>query len=173
MLQRARAALPEVLHDESGQAGLAHGAGFSLPIPNGFRALTSGGPLDELRKAGGVALAEEKPPALDNPFLGSIVVTPIPQTNFDEKDPAACATVSDQIATVTGTTLRRHGIVKAVWGDTCQFEIAAPKEKPNRGGRGTVARAGSNLWMIMCNFDVRDQTSLNACDAVAAGFKSE
>ena len=156
------------------------GAGYSLLVPSGFAALPSGKPLrdipdfspaEALLRAGGVVLVESVGPEVEKPFLGSIVVTPVPLDRFDPADAALCSSVATQMATAAGAGVKQQGIVEMPWGKTCQFAVGGSKEIPQRGGRGTVMRAGTSFWMITCNFDLRDKPAQDACDEVLASFE--
>jgi len=156
----------------------SRGAGYSVVVPPGFRALPASVPsatnpqVEALLRAGGLVLVEEARPAVGDPFLASIVITPAAEERLDA-DSARCASVAAEMARSTGTAVSRQAIVEMPWGKTCQVEVAASTGQPNRGGRWTVMRAASKTWMVTCNFDLRDKPARDACDAVLASVTTD
>jgi len=152
-----------------GSKAIAKGATFSVPVPDGYRVatdprLTKGAP-------GGVVLMAKKRVA-EGIFLGSIVVTRVPQgKDFDVKKLEVCQEIAEQFAKAAPVKLKRAELVETAAGKTCQYEVA-DRTRAHRSATGTVMyKTRDNCWVLTCNFDERDPGAREACDEALGEWK--
>ena len=147
---------------------------FSIPIPDGY-AKVDDQAIAALEQIGGVALASERRLPLDDFFLASIVLAPIPSTaGVDLTDATQCQEIGAEAAKVIGEgKLDKAEVIRTpATGPTCAYEISGG-QNPNRRARNVVQQREGRGWNITCNYDQRDPDAPAACDAVVQGFRFE
>jgi hypothetical protein len=150
---------------------VAHGAGFSIPIPTGFSEAPEEAAAS-IHRAGGVLLVQKAAPALPSAMAANIVVTAVKPGELDSAGPSGCARLSRRWVK-DGATIEKQGIVPALWGPVCQIDLTNPKKHPHGGSRITIVALNKKFSTITCNYDLRDDAALGACDKVVAGFRMQ
>ncbi|HYV48383.1 MAG TPA: hypothetical protein VFA20_26165 [Myxococcaceae bacterium] len=149
---------------------VAHGRGYTVPVPAGFFEVKEGAPpqIMSLRNAGGIVLAEKVRPAFEDGFLGSFVVTPIIPFTIDPADAATCELLSNTTMQQIANDLDSAKIITLKIGKTCQW-VSHSHAEPHRGATGTVM-PGPDAWMLVCSYDLRDPPAQAGCQQVVEGW---
>ena len=144
---------------------------YSVPIPSGFFVPnTLGGlmPIEEVRGVGGLILVQRRTPALDNGFLGSIVVAPIGTNDVDPTDEALCRSAAEQAPGI----IESIRIVQGKNGPRCEAKKRDP-EQATRGATFSIFASASGSWGVTCNYDTRDNQAIEACAEVLDGWRAK
>ena len=118
--------------------------------------------VDDLSKKMGqpVHAIMTKPRAAPGHFVTSIVVSPVPTSDFNPE--TICAEVADLTAKIVGAKAEAPKLVEFPFGKTCQFEMGDEKQQAIQ----TVVYLETKFWTVTCNFDRRDTSSPKECDEV-------
>ena len=173
------AALPRLEQDVQGchqSAAVAAGAplpasvqmaGMSVPLPAGFFAPETMGPgvgVEAVRAGGGLVLVQRRRAPVEHAFRASIVILPT-----DGPPPVAeedCKAFADQTPGVAQSV----AVVRGASGPRCEVKKMAA-EPPTRGATFAALGTSTRGWAVTCNYDVRDQASIQACSDVLEGLK--
>ena len=133
------------------------GPDFSVVIPEGYTDIVN---EEQLAAAGAGAFgfaADER--GGDGWFLSSIAFVPVPKGAPGPGDDTSCTREATGLASATGSTLVRSGIVELGGAKRCQWELVA-NDNPNRLATGTVMKSPSQMWVVTGNRDKRDASAL-------------
>lgn len=146
------------------------GPDFSVTIPKGYMDVVNKEVLASTGDSGFALSAEER--AGKGWFLASIAFVAVPEGAPAPSDDTACTTEASGLATATGTTVLRSGMVEVAGEKRCQWEVVA-KDDPNRLAVGTVMKSPSRLWVVTGNSDKRDESARPTYVAVLESWKNE